>query len=229
MKVCTIRKDLLEQGLSVSIGNNFVNTEDVFGYRWVNAEGQEDKDGDVFQVRYLGMWQEAQSIDFDFKEINVEGIQKPVGLTVGIAGGGDTISNPHVRIDEFRGNPVVTIGAGAPHNTEILEAAIKMAKENNIGIIVNDISSCFGKEKIAVNLDNVAIPVLKGLSQIPELPCLDPDTPNKLQMLRDLKLSPEQIDYFQNAPPHRLEGEKQEDYKTRRMLNKLIIKYRGQF
>ena len=53
--------------------------------------------------------------------------------------------------------------------------------------------------------------------------------PNKLQLLKDLKLSPEQIDYFKNAPSYRLEGESQKDYKTRRMLNKLIIKYRGLF
>ena len=53
--------------------------------------------------------------------------------------------------------------------------------------------------------------------------------PNNLQLLKDLKLSPEQLDYFKNAPPHRLDGESQEDYKTRRKLNKLIVKYRGLF
>ncbi len=58
---------------------------------------------------------------------------------------------------------------------------------------------------------------------------VDFDTPNKLALLKRLKLSDEQIDYFKNAPAERLEGEKFEDYKTRRMLNKLIIKYRGQF
>jgi hypothetical protein len=139
---------------------------------------------------------------------------------------------PHLSVGEMGGKKVALIGADAPKGKETIEAAIKMAKENNIGIIVNDIESHLGKEKVTVNLDDVAVPILKKISELP-LPIIhdinDPDTPNKLQMLRDLRLSPEQIDYFQNAPPQRLEGESQEDYKTRRMLNKLIIKYRGQF
>ena len=137
--------------------------------------------------------------------------------------------NPHLSVGEFEGKKVIVVGTGAPKGQETIKAAIKMAKENNIGIIVNDVESHLGNEKVAVNLDDVAVPILKKISELP-LPIIhDPDTPNKLQMLRDLRLSPEQIDYFQNAPPQRLEGESQEDYKTRRMLNKLIIKYRGQF
>lgn len=137
--------------------------------------------------------------------------------------------NPHLNIGEMDGKKVVLIGAGAPKGKETIEAAIKIAKESNISLIVSDVAPHLGKEKVVVNLDDVAVPILKKISELP-LPIIhDPDTPNKLQMLRDLKLSPEQIDYFQNAPPQRLEGESQEDYKTRRMLNKLIIKYRGQF
>jgi len=55
------------------------------------------------------------------------------------------------------------------------------------------------------------------------------DVPNKLQMLRKLNLTPEQRDYFLNAPSERMEGEKFEDYKVRRTLNKLMLKYRGEF
>lgn len=56
----------------------------------------------------------------------------------------------------------------------------------------------------------------------------DFNTPNGLHTLRSLNLSAEQIEYIKNSPPQRLEEESQEDYKNRRMLNKLIIKYRGQ-
>jgi len=61
---------------------------------------------------------------------------------------------------------------------------------------------------------------------IPSMEMFD-GTPNKLSLIRNLKLSPEQIDYFMFAPPQRLEGEKHDDYKRRQMLNKLLIKYRG--
>lgn len=139
--------------------------------------------------------------------------------------------NPHLDIGEFEGKKAIVIGAGMQHSTAVIEAAIRMAKEKGINIIVGDGKDLQKKEYIP-SLDDLAIPILKRISELP-LPIIhdinDPDTPNKLQMLRDLKLSPKQIDYFQNAPPQRLEGETQEDYKTRRMLNKLIIKYRGEF
>ncbi len=72
--------------------------------------------------------------------------------------------------------------------------------------------------KISPNFNDIS------LSQL-----IKDNIPNKLQMLKQMNLSPKQIDYFKNAPAYRLEGESDEDYKTRRMLNKLLIKYRGQY
>ena len=131
-----------------------------------------------------------------------------------------------IHIAEMDGKKVVVIGAGVPKGAETIEKAIRMAKENNVGVIVNDVEAHLGKEKIVVNLDDIAVPILKKISELPIPRIIDSDVPNKLQLLRDLNLSPEQIDYFQNAPPNRLNGESFEDYKTRRMLNKLLIKYR---
>jgi len=137
--------------------------------------------------------------------------------------------NPHLRIDEVEGRKVVVIGAGAPRNEEILKAAIEAAKMNNIGAVAVEADSFLTPQKV-LDLDkDFAAPYLEAMSKIPFPLIHDPDIPNKLQLLKNLNLSPEQIDYFQNAPPQRLEGESQKDYKTRKMLNKLIIKYRGQF
>lgn len=137
--------------------------------------------------------------------------------------------NPHFRIDEIEGKRVVVIGADAPRNEEILKAAIEVAKNNHIGVVVEDIDKYLSSPNVLDLNRGFAVPYLEAMSKIPFPLIHDPDIPNKLQLLKDLNLSPEQIDYFQNAPPHRLEGENQNDYKTRRMLNKLIIKYRGQF
>ena len=68
------------------------------------------------------------------------------------------------------------------------------------------------------------------ISKLPEFPDFSLGTiPNKLQWLRNLDLSPEQFDYIKNSPEHRMDNETFEEYKKRRMLNKLIIKYRGDF
>lgn len=63
-------------------------------------------------------------------------------------------------------------------------------------------------------------------SMIPLTDVID-GMPNKLSLIKNLNLSAEQIDYFMFAPPQKLEGEKQDDYKRRRMLCKLLIKYKG--
>lgn len=146
--------------------------------------------------------------------------ETPIGMAVP-----PTIDGIHIT--EMDGKRFVVIGAGVPKGTEAIEAAIRMARENNVGVIVNDVDAYLDKEKIAVNLDDIAVPILKKISELPIPRIIDSDVSNKIQLLRDLNLSPEQIDYFQNAPPNRLEGESFEDYKTRRMLNKLLIKYRG--
>ncbi len=54
-------------------------------------------------------------------------------------------------------------------------------------------------------------------------------SPNGLNTLKDANLSPEQIEQIKNSPLERMEGENMEDYKYRRTLSKLIVKYRGQF
>jgi hypothetical protein len=140
------------------------------------------------------------------------------------------IRAPLPEIDPLK--DVTIIGAGhvgvGKSSLIQVEAAIRMMAEGKkVIVITGDTTPNIDLSKI--DLDSISIPVLKKISEFPSPVIYDHDTPNKLEMLRNLKLSPEQIDYFQNSPPQRLEGEKQEDYKTRRMLNKLIIKYRGQF
>lgn len=56
---CKVRKDLVKKGLSVSIGNKYCHPLQELKYRW-------SEDDTVFQVFYLGEWQDAESIDFDF-------------------------------------------------------------------------------------------------------------------------------------------------------------------
>ena len=56
---CKVRKDLLKKGLSVSIGDKFCNPTQELKYRW-------NEDETEFQVLYLGKWQDAESIDFEF-------------------------------------------------------------------------------------------------------------------------------------------------------------------
>ena len=59
---CTIRKDLESQHLSVTIGDDtvqsFVTGNEELEYRWI--------DDDTFQVKYKGKWVNANSIDFEF-------------------------------------------------------------------------------------------------------------------------------------------------------------------
>ena len=57
-KQCTIRKDLLQRGLAVSVGKEFVFSHGPFYYIWSNE--------DDFQILLHGEWQNAQSIDFEF-------------------------------------------------------------------------------------------------------------------------------------------------------------------
>jgi hypothetical protein len=60
MSKCKVRKDLAEQGLSVSIGNNnWLEPKKEVNYKW----GEDDLD---FYVFVDEKWQDAASIDFDF-------------------------------------------------------------------------------------------------------------------------------------------------------------------
>lgn len=57
---CHIRKSILDKGLAVPIGDKHASPYYDLQYRWLNDDEQ-------FQVFYLGEWQDAESIDFDFK------------------------------------------------------------------------------------------------------------------------------------------------------------------
>ena len=58
-KKCTIRRDLLQAGLSVPVGGGrYTSQKRNFEYRWVGD--------DKFQIKHNGKWVSASSIDFDF-------------------------------------------------------------------------------------------------------------------------------------------------------------------
>lgn len=68
LQLCVIRKDLLDQDLSMPIwkGKENKNTKYVYisgskprVYRWL-------KDTSGFQIKHKGQWYNAYSIDFDF-------------------------------------------------------------------------------------------------------------------------------------------------------------------
>ena len=99
-----------------------------------------------------------------------------------------------------------------------------MVEERSKPIIVG-----LGEDLPKIDVEALAKPYLDKLNDIDYLANLASRCiPTKLDILKKMELSPEQLDYFKYAPPHRLEGESQEDYKIRRMLNKLLIKFRGQ-
>jgi len=56
---CKVRKDLVKKGLSIPIGDKYCKPINELKYRW-------SEDDTIFQVFYLGEWQDAESIDFDF-------------------------------------------------------------------------------------------------------------------------------------------------------------------
>ena len=165
-----------------------------------------------------------------------------------------TLSNTEkiVTLAKGKGASICLIGAGSigmsaqmaematRHDVEIL-----LAGEHNFGkitpetfddrpiFIKNDlIIKGLGEDLPKLNIEEMAKPYLNKLNDLDMIglkELIQDSIPDKLQLLRNLKLSAEQIDYFKNSPNERMEGEKQEDYKTRRMLNKLLIKFRGQY
>jgi hypothetical protein len=68
-----------------------------------------------------------------------------------------------------------------------------------------------------------------SIRNFPKLELIDSDISNGLRTIQDLNLSKEQISEILHSPNERLEDETQEDYKIRRKLNKLLIKFRGQY
>jgi hypothetical protein len=54
---CTVRKDLVEEGLSVPVGDDTYIESGKYEYRWV---------GEDFEILIGDKWLFADSIDFDF-------------------------------------------------------------------------------------------------------------------------------------------------------------------
>jgi hypothetical protein len=55
-----VRPDIIEKGLAVPVGVLYYGGGKPLPYRWFNEE--------TFEVCYMGAWQEAQSIDWDFSD-----------------------------------------------------------------------------------------------------------------------------------------------------------------
>ena len=126
---------------------------------------------------------------------------------------------------------VIICGEHNVQTKKALETAIMEAKlEGKKVVLVDDYKPSDNYDlKDISELGIPTTPYPYTLTRLPVITTVDFDTPNKLQFLRNLKLTEEQIEFYKNSPPQRLENESSEDYKTRRMLNKLIVKYRGQF
>lgn len=126
-------------------------------------------------------------------------------------------------------NVIICGGDNAVQTKEALEMAIMEAKLiGKTVLLVDDYKPSDGynlKDIYGNEIPNIPY----TLTRLPIPTIVDMDTPNKLQFLKGLNLTEEQIEFYKNSPPQRLENESSEDYKTRRMLNKLIVKYRGQF
>lgn len=56
---CAVRQSILDKGQSVPVGKDFYGEPDSLEYRWAF-------DGEVFQVLHEGVWQNAESEDWDF-------------------------------------------------------------------------------------------------------------------------------------------------------------------
>jgi hypothetical protein len=59
-----VRADLLRQNLAVPVGDIHYSSADPLPYRWVDDE--------TFQIRLLGNWHDAQSIDWDFSNESID-------------------------------------------------------------------------------------------------------------------------------------------------------------
>ena len=55
-----VRADLIHQGVGVPVGKVFYFDSKPLGFRWTSE--------DNFQVLYQGLWEKAESIDWDFLE-----------------------------------------------------------------------------------------------------------------------------------------------------------------
>jgi len=123
------------------------------------------------------------------------------------------------EVEEISGKKILVIGAGADDMVG-RAALMHLAKKEGCNVIMVD-----DKPKNTNSLFD--IPKLKEID-FPIVELYDPDVPNKLQMLRKLNLSPEDVNKILNSPESRMDGEDFDKYKKRKSIKKLLIKYRGQ-
>ena len=155
-----------------------------------------------------------------------------IGKKIGVVGLGNCGKSSYIEraiIEaESHGVKVVTIDKG-----ENIEEALKRAKESNekgerTVVVMEDVDKT--KNISDIDFNGVYNPYIEYTKLHDILPMSGYDNePNKLQYLKRLNLSKEQIDFIKNSPLNRMDGETQEKYKHRRLLSKLIVKYRGQF
>jgi len=171
-----------------------------------------------------------------FSQKLIESVEKETGVPIGIC------STPHLETEipeivarlalqmKDKSGPIIVAGGGGEKSYKI--------ENGEVSIFDGKIATDKDGQKVVLdnsNVDKIPLSFLKDntfpFTKRPELPSMDvfDNTPNKLSLIRNLNLSPEQIDYFMFAPPQRLEGESQDDYKRRRMLNKILIKYKGEY
>lgn len=61
----TIRQDLLKSNTGVPVGNEYYFSDKPLPSRYVNDSGEEDEEGEQFQVLHNEIWKDAYSIDFE--------------------------------------------------------------------------------------------------------------------------------------------------------------------
>lgn len=66
---CVVRQSILDKGQSVPVGKDYYGEPDSLEYRWVN-------DDEYFQVLHEGIWQNAESIDWEFIDDDDESPQE---------------------------------------------------------------------------------------------------------------------------------------------------------
>jgi hypothetical protein len=54
---CIIRPDIIKDGYLVRIGDEWVASEEIFQYRWIDNQ---------FQILFNDEWKNADSVDFTF-------------------------------------------------------------------------------------------------------------------------------------------------------------------
>lgn len=57
---CAVRQSILDKGQSVPVGKDFYGEPDSLEYRWMGI------DDDEFEVLHEGVWQNAESADWEF-------------------------------------------------------------------------------------------------------------------------------------------------------------------